>query len=663
MIRIKMGIVRKTVLAVASILTVIIIALFLYFRFIILEDYIKLEEESTIKSIEQAKNIFDARIDEIAASTEDNASWDESYFFMTNNDASYIISTFSNATFDNLDINFYVLIDASNKIKYIVAYDLKNRKRIEATQSFQESLLTEVGASVQYQQILKKQEVLLLDGKPAIVAIRPILKTNGVGPQNETLVMGRYIDKSFEKDFSLNAKYPVNLFNVNDPEVKLNLGNILNNFSKPDVILRNNIDIEYFSINQLDAYYLIKSTNGNPILLMHMALPRDLYLEGNTTTWQFIIILMVTAIISCVLIIISLRKIVLSRITKLSKEVIKIGKNHASSSELALIPAIPVLGNDEVTDLAESINAMLTDLRFDEQQLRESENKFKDLIELLPEIVIELDKDNKITFANTIFFKTLGYAKKDIEKGIYTKDILTSTDLEKAEERMDKIKHGQKLGNIEYMMIKKDGTTFPALVSSQVKMDDKRNVSGIRSIVIDNTERKIMQDAIEKLAYNDPLTNLPNRTLFNDRLKFAMANAARHNKKFAFMVIDLDKFKEINDKYGHKTGDELLVFVGSRIESMLRKNDTIARFGGDEFVLLLTEINNKEDAAIVAQKMLGTFREQFILGGYNLSIGISMGISFYPDDGIDSDTLFRKADTALYQVKESGRNNYKYFTS
>ncbi len=194
-------------------------------------------------------------------------------------------------------------------------------------------------------------------------------------------------------------------------------------------------------------------------------------------------------------------------------------------------------------------------------------------------------------------------------------------------------------------------------------MDDKGNVSGIRSIFIDVTERKIMQDAIEKLAYSDPLTNLPNRILFNDRLKFAMANAARHNKKFAFIVIDLDKFKEINDKYGHKTGDELLVFVGSRIESMLRKNDTIARFGGDEFVLLLTEINDKEDAAIVAEKILGTFKEQFILGDYKLSIGISMGISFYPDDRIDSDTLFRKADTALYQVKESGRNNYKYFTS
>jgi diguanylate cyclase (GGDEF)-like protein/PAS domain S-box-containing protein len=392
-----------------------------------------------------------------------------------------------------------------------------------------------------------------------------------------------------------------------------------------------------------------------------MVLPRDLFIEGNATTRQFIIILIAITTISCVVLIISLRKIILSRITKLSREVVKIGKNHGISSEL--IPAMPVLANDEITDLAENINEMLADLRFEEQQLKDSENKFKDLVELLPEIVIEVDKDKKITFANTIFFETLGYTKKDIKEGIYAKDVFAPVDLEKAEERMDKIIQGKKLGSIEHLIIKRDGTTFPALVSSQVKMDDKGNINGIRSIITDITERKIMQDAIEKLAYNDPLTNLPNRILFNDRLKFAMANAARHNKKFAFIVIDLDKFKEINDKYGHKTGDELLVFVGSRMESMLRKSDTVARFGGDEFILLLTEINDKEDAAIVAEKILGTFREQFILGGYKLSIGISMGISFYPDDGIDSDTLFRKADTALYQVKERGRNNYQYFTS
>ncbi|MCL4417584.1 MAG: PAS domain S-box protein, partial [Actinobacteria bacterium] len=481
MTRIKMGILRKTVIIIASIFTFIVLVLFLHSRFIMMEDYIELEEEGTIKNIEQAKNVFAAKIDKIAISAEDYAIWDDTFSFMANNNPDYIDSNFDNDTLDNLDINFIALVDTSKKIKYIYALDLENRERVEPTKSFEESLVKEVSASEQYSKSSENQGVLVIDGKPVIAATRPILKTNGDGSPNGTLVMGRYIDKSFENDFSLVNQYPVNLFNVNDPEVKLKLGSILNNFTKPEVILRNNIDIEYINNNQLDAYYLFSGINGDQILLMRMTSPRDLFIEGNITTWRFILILIITAAISCILITIFLRKIILSRITKLSKEVSKIGKNHVGSSEIELTPTIPRLGNDEVTDLAESINGMLADLRSEEQLLKDSEKKFKDLVELLPEIVIEVDKNKKITFANTIFFETLGYAKKDIKEGIYTKDIFATADLEKAEEGMDKVMESKKLRSIEYLILKRDGTTFPALVSSQVKVDDKGNTNGIRS--------------------------------------------------------------------------------------------------------------------------------------------------------------------------------------
>jgi len=381
-VRIKMGIVRKTVLVIGLILFSIVLVLFLYFRIIILKDYLKLEEENAIKSIEQVKNIFDARINKINTSAEDYAIWDDTYLFMTDGNTDYIYSNFNNTTLDNLDLNFYVLIDNNKKIKYIFTYDLESGKRLDTSKSFQESILAEMEISEQSQQYCKNQGVLLLDGKPAIVDIEPILKTSCEGPQNGTLIMGRYIDETFKNDISLNAEYSVNLFNVNDPEVKLNYGEILNNFLKPEVISRNNIYIEYPSKNRLDAYYLIKDISGNPILLMHIALPRDLYLEGDSNMWQFVIILIITIVLSCILITLALRKIVLSRITKLSKEVVKIGKNHTGSGEFVsqMLPIIKALGNDEVTDLAESINVMLADLQFDKQQLKDSENKFKDLI-------------------------------------------------------------------------------------------------------------------------------------------------------------------------------------------------------------------------------------------------------------------------------------------
>lgn len=662
MIKIKTGIVQKTVGIIVLTVAIVIITILLFSRLIIIKNYLKLEEENTIKSVEQAKNTFEASVDELGALAQDYATWDENYFFMINNDVAYIDSTFNNAAFDNLGLNFYVLFDMNGVIKYIFSYDLVNKKRIEATNNFKESLSAEVKTIESFPSVLKHQGLFVLDGKPAIIAIKPILKSSGEGPQNGTLAMGKYVDKSFENDISSKAEQSVIFYNMTDPAVELNFKDILNNFSKPAVLSRHGIYIEYFSNSQLNAYYLIKKPNlGNPILLMYLPLERDLYLEGTAATKQFVIILIVVAAVGCVLVSIFLRKIVLSRITRLSKEVIKIGKSLTKYSKLT--SAKPRLGKDEVSDLTESIDKMLADLQSNEQQLKNSEKKFRDLIEFLPTMIIEIDKNSKATFANTIAFEILGYTKKDFKEGIYIKDILLPEDLKIAEERMSKIMRGEKPGSFEYQIIKRDGTTFPALISTQLIKDNKGNASGFRSVILDITERKIMEDTVKKLAYYDPLTNLPNRILFNERLKLTMADAARHGKKVAYTIIDMDKFKDINDKYGHKTGDEMLIFMGKKIESLLRKNDTIARFGGDEFLMLLTEIDEKKDTVIVLKKIFKTFEEKFIIGDYKLKVDISMGISFYPDDGTDSDTLFRKADTALYQVKESGRNNYKYFTS
>lgn len=185
MIRIKMGIVRKTVIILASIFVFIILVLFLHFRFIFMKEYIKLEEESAVRNIEQAENVFNDKIDKIATSAEDYAIWDNTYFFMADNNQDYIDSNFDNDTLDNLGINFLVLIDASNKIKYIYALDLNNKERIELAKSFEDSLLKEVVASEQSSQSSENQGVLLLDGKPVIAAARPILKTMVKGLKTE----------------------------------------------------------------------------------------------------------------------------------------------------------------------------------------------------------------------------------------------------------------------------------------------------------------------------------------------------------------------------------------------------------------------------------------------------------------------------------------------
>ncbi|MDO9049552.1 MAG: EAL domain-containing protein [Methylobacter sp.] len=172
---------------------------------------------------------------------------------------------------------------------------------------------------------------------------------------------------------------------------------------------------------------------------------------------------------------------------------------------------------------------------------------------------------------------------------------------------------------------------------------------------------QIAKDQLDHLAHHDALTDLPNRILLNDRLAQSIALAHRQGKQFAVMFMDLDRFKHINDSLGHEVGDQLLLSVAQRMVSCVRHSDTISRQGGDEFVLLLHSIEHAEDAALSAQKMLTALALPHSIGQHDLHISVSIGISIYPDDGRDAETLIKSADTAMYYAKENGRNNYRFF--
>jgi diguanylate cyclase (GGDEF)-like protein len=175
-------------------------------------------------------------------------------------------------------------------------------------------------------------------------------------------------------------------------------------------------------------------------------------------------------------------------------------------------------------------------------------------------------------------------------------------------------------------------------------------------------QRKKAEEAIKKLAYHDTLTGLPNRTLFNDRLGVAFARARRYRHKVAVLLLDLDRFKEVNDRLGHSVGDQLLIAVGQRLVGVLRESDTVCRMGGDEFLLLLPEVENGENAAQAAERIRQAIRKPFVLDSHTLLITTSIGIATYPDDGNDGDTMVKNADIAMYRAKDMGRDNCQRYT-
>ncbi len=192
--------------------------------------------------------------------------------------------------------------------------------------------------------------------------------------------------------------------------------------------------------------------------------------------------------------------------------------------------------------------------------------------------------------------------------------------------------------------------------------DAQGDVVGMVLVFRDETERKRADERIQYLAHHDELTGLPNRALLQDRIEQAMAHAHRSAGILALLFIDLDRFKTINDSLGHLVGDQLLRQVAERLQHCVRQVDTLARLGGDEFVIVLGDIADAEDAARVAYKIMASVTQPYSVGSRVLDTSCSIGISMYPTDGRDAQTLMRKADMAMYHAKDEGRNNYQFYS-
>jgi len=190
-----------------------------------------------------------------------------------------------------------------------------------------------------------------------------------------------------------------------------------------------------------------------------------------------------------------------------------------------------------------------------------------------------------------------------------------------------------------------------------------QRVSGKERIILlaieDITERKQSEEKIQQMAFHDSLTGLPNRKLFSDRLGIALIHAQRNQKKVGIVMLDLDNFKDVNDTLGHDVGDILLKAAAMRLSAALRKVDTVARFGGDEFVLILPDLKVIEDAIPVAQKIVDRFHKPFLIDTHQLVVTTSIGIAVYPNDGLDEGILLKNADIAMYQAKQAGRARYQ----
>ncbi len=220
---------------------------------------------------------------------------------------------------------------------------------------------------------------------------------------------------------------------------------------------------------------------------------------------------------------------------------------------------------------------------------------------------------------------------------------------------------GVEIRDFEMEVTFHDGSIRHILANATPLHDAEGAISGAVGSWVDITVRRLAEDQIRKLAHFDPLTNLPNRTLLMDRMEQALAGASRNQSRTGVIFLDLDHFKLVNDELGHHAGDLLLQQVAERIRESVREVDTVSRLGGDEFVVVLPELHEMDDATLITQKLLAVLSREYVVSGRAVNVTPSLGVSIFPDHGRDAMVLLRHADYAMYQAKQSGRNNYRLF--
>jgi len=300
-----------------------------------------------------------------------------------------------------------------------------------------------------------------------------------------------------------------------------------------------------------------------------------------------------------------------------------------------------------------------------DMRLKERERWLATILASIGDGVISTDKEGKVSFMNSVAETLTDRKKVDcLGKGLVeVLDLVGEKTGKKVPVSVPKIA-GKKpwLPTDQSLILLRPDGKLPVEIGAALIRDEKDNIDGTVLVFRDITQRKQQEQRLNFLAIHDSLTELPNRTLFNDRLTLALASASRRGQKIAVMMLDLDRFKKVNDTLGHSVGDRLLKSVAERLLRVFRKGDTIARLGGDEFMILLSDVSHVEAAVRAAERTIKAFKKAFDLKDRKIHITASIGVAIHPGDGEDAETLTRNADTAMYAAKEESRDTFKLFS-
>jgi diguanylate cyclase (GGDEF)-like protein/PAS domain S-box-containing protein len=625
-------------------------AVFLVFEAgIIIPGIKKLERESALSDQNRVLAAIDREGKHLAIMARDWSQWDDCLAYIQGSNPGFIKSNIDASSFKALQVAIIAIYDRFGQLRFSGEADPEYKNILE-----QRVFPARAGPPAPYLDPESSGRdlagILSHEGKAYLIASSPILPNDGVGPAGGVFIICRSIDEAFTKTLSEQTEVPLSL----EPA----RGN-----HEQELGFR-----ESEAKDAIVGDYVLRDIYGEPALVARTRTSREISSGSMATMRLFRDAMLAASLLFSLALIAALSRLVSRPIADIRRQI-----GLMEDGITLEMPPELVSRKDEVGALAVAFSELSRNLAQKRIELEEAngslEQKVEErtyelgllakVVESTSEAIVLTDLEGTILKVNEAFCLSSGYAEEEL--------LGKNPRMMKAD-RHDEAFYASMWRSIseggswsgEIWDRKKSGEIYPRWLTINRITDAHgapRNYVGVSA---DISEIKATEERLHQLAYYDPLTGLPNRALFLDRLDKAVSRGQRSGDKLAVIFLDLDRFKYVNDTLGHAAGDKLLIEIARRIASRVRASDTVCRLGGDEFTILLEGLHCQDNAAHIAEAVLGDIAAPVVLDGRPIFVGASLGIALFPEDDGTAEGLTRKADAAMYSAKEAGRNTYRF---
>ncbi|QKE64027.1 diguanylate cyclase [Aquipseudomonas campi] len=567
------------------------------------------------------------------------AEWDDSYAFMQNRNQDFIRSNMDTEAMRLLDLDFMVFLDLQGRVyaeqwqppdlpELLVLGD----QRPDDHLSLRDDILNLSKRLRHNDSGDLKGQLVLIQGVPVVLATSPISNSEGSLKPRGTLIAGHFIDGERAEQLQTRVNAVLRLLPPDGTPTGWQLRPAPSSSLNPvHISPRRLLDAE-----RQQQLLLFSNNLGEPELLLELTKDRRLYQDGRQTIGIFLLLSSAIGLLAWLLIYLGLERWILHRVSRMNHEMAAIGPDSAHQR-------LSDSGRDELGQLAGEANRML-------ERLEQSEARDRQILDAIQDGYFELDASGVIMAINRALCQMLGYSAEELLQHRFD-NILNAEDSQRARQLFIQARDSGENATFAAPFCRRDGSLGYYETRFSLVHDGQGRFSGFRGILRDISAQVAYQNQLLDMAYRDPLTGLGNRKAFAEQLKSALEQAQRQQGQLALLYLDLDRFKEVNDRFGHDTGDALLQKIAERLRNAMRQPDRVYRLGGDEFTLLLQDATC-EMALKLAERLIAALSTPLQLGAQHIDfVTPSIGIALYPEHAQDPEGLIKSADSAMYQAK------------